>query len=224
MPSSMILQRPNVATLVSRSGMIDEFLESFSSTQEAAPSDRDLQSQVQKHLDRFCLNVILTPESIHPYLRQFYIHIAQHSRTESPALLKRMGRLDHRKYLMAYILGFELVKMMFRMSWQEQERLYCLQHNPEEFRALYICPIQLTHQLNELVVPRDRNRFFARRDYFVKRPKFRTNQLETLAMATFTAESILEFGFRVMRHAESFQFDYRAIFEVREESGLGLIT
>jgi hypothetical protein len=211
------------ASIASAPRTIDEFLESFSDTQEASLSDRDLKGQVQKHLDRFQLGISLTPASIHQSLRQFYIHIAQHSRTEAPALLKRMGRLEHRKYLMAYILGFELVKMLFQMSWQEHERLYHLQHNPEEFRNLYICPVQVAHKLNDLIVPRDRNHFFARRCYFVQRPKFRPNQLEMLAMATFTAESVLELGFKVMRHIESFQFDPTAIFAAPDVFKLGLI-
>ena len=186
------------------------------------PVDRELKALVQQYLQRFHIATTITPEVTQQYMRQFYIHVVQHSYLKSPSLLKRIDRLDHRNQVLAYILGFELVKMVFQMSWQQHERLSNLQRNQEDFLARYIRPIQEAHRLNQVVVPRDRDLFFARRDYFVQRPKLRPHQLEILAIATFTAEMVLEFGFEVIRHPESFRFDYGEIFEVKEMHSLGL--
>lgn len=184
--------------------------------------DRELKALVQHYLQRFHIATTITPEVTQQYLRQFYIHVVQHSYLKSPSLLKRIDRLDHRNQVLAYILGFELVKMVFQMSWQQHERLCDLQRSQEDFLVRYIRPIQEAHRLNHVVVPRDQDLFFARRDYFVQRPKLRPHQLEILAIATFTAETVLELGFEVIRHPESFRFDYGEIFEVKEMHSLGL--
>ena len=201
-----------------------EFSETYpdAPTPSRNPVDRELKVLVQQYLQRFHIATTITPEITQRYMRQFYIHVVQHSHLKSPSLLKRIDRLDHRNQVLAYILGFELVKMVFQMSWQQHERLCNLQRNQENFLAHYIRPIQEAHQLNQVVVPRDRDLFFARRDYFVQRPKLRPHQLEILAIVTFTAETVLEFGFEVIRHPESFRFDYGEIFEVKEMHSLGL--
>lgn len=201
-----------------------EFSETYpdAPTPSRNPVDRELKALVQQYLQRFHIATTITPDVTQQYMRQFYIHVVQHSHLKSPSLLKRIDRLDHRNQVLAYILGFELVKMVFQMSWQQHERLCNLQRNQEDFLARYIRPIQEAHRLNQAVVPRDQDLFFARRDYFVQRPKLRPHQLEILAIATFTAETVLEFGFEVIRHPESFRFDYGEIFEVKEMHSLGL--
>jgi hypothetical protein len=204
-------------------------LSEFSETYPDAPSpialDRELKTQVQNYLVRFRLGTVITPEVMQRYMRQFYIHVVQHSPSRSSALiqgLKGIDRLDHRNQVLAYILGFELIKMLFQMSWQQHERLYDLQRNQEDFLIRYIRPVQRAHQLNHVVVPRDQDLFFARRDYFVQRPRIPAHKLEVLAIATFTAETVLNFGFEVVRHPDSFRFDYAQVFEVPEMHSLGL--
>ena len=208
----------------SSSFRLAEFSETYpdAPTPPSNPVDRELKALVQQYLQRFHIATTITPDVTQQYMRQFYIHVVQHSHLKSPSLLKRIDRLDHRNQVLAYILGFELVKMVFQMSWQQHERLCDLQRNQEDFLLRYIRPIQAAHRLNHMVVPRDQDLFFARRDYFVQRPKLRPHQLEILAIATFTAETVLQFGFEVIRHPESFRFDYGEIFEAKEMHSLGL--
>ncbi len=213
-------------SVISRSVAAPLRLTEFSETYPDAPSpiaiDRELKTQVQNYLVRFNLSTVITPEVMQRYMRQFYIHVVQHSPSKSTSLLKRLDRLDHRNQVLAYILGFELIKMLFQMSWQQHERLYDLQRNQEDFLTRYIRPVQAAHQLNHLVVPRDQDLFFARRDYFVQRPRIPPHKLELLAIATFTAETVLNFGFEIIRHPASFRFDYTQVFEVPEMHSLGL--
>ena len=199
-----------------------EFPETYSNAPTPIAIDRELKALVQQYLQRFCIATVITPEVMQQYMRQFYIHVVQHSPTEATSLFRRIDRLDHRNQVLAYILGFELVKLFFGMSWQQHERLYMLQRNQEDFRNRYIRPVQSAHRLNQIVIPRDQDLFFARRDYFVQRPKLSPHKLEVLAIATFTAEAVLDFGFEVLRHPESFRFDYAQVFEAQEMHSLGL--
>ncbi|MBC7515825.1 MAG: hypothetical protein H7237_05255 [Alkalinema sp. FL-bin-369] len=87
-------------------------LAEFSETYPNAPTpslnlvDRELKVLVQQYLQRFHIATTITPEVTQQYLRQFYIHVVQHSYLKSPSLLKRIDRLDHRNQVLAYILGF----------------------------------------------------------------------------------------------------------------------
>ncbi len=211
-----------MATAVSFPPLFLEFTETYPDSPTPISVDRELKAQVQEYLQRFHIATVITPEVMQRYMRQFYIHAVQHSPSQSSELLKRIDRLGHRNQVLAYILGFELVKMLFQMSWQQHERLYDLQRNQEDFLMRYIRPVQSAHRLNQVVVPRDQDLFFARRDYFVQRPKLQPHKLEVLAIATFSAETVLNFGFDVIRHPESFRFDYEQVFEAPELHSLGL--
>jgi hypothetical protein len=211
-----------MSTAISPLTRFVEFSETYPDAPAPIAVDRELKTQVQQYLERFHLATVITPEVMQHYMRQFYIHAVQHSPTQSPTLLKRIARLGHRNQVLAYILGFELIKMLFQMSWQQHERLYDLQRNQEDFLIRYIRPVQVAHRLNQLVVPRDQDLFFARRDYFVQRPRLHPHKLEVLAIATFSAETVLNFGFDVLRHPESFRFDYAQVFEAKELHSLGL--
>jgi hypothetical protein len=184
-------------------------------------SDRDTQGTVRKYLEEFRLVPDLDAKRLRSYIKQFYIHSAQDTRRQ-PALylesaLKLVMSTEERNSVFNYILGFELIKMMFQMSWYEHEKLYRLQRNQDEFLSTYIKPIQYAHQINQIVVPRDADKFFARRDYFVQRPMIGDKKLVALAIATFTTEVTTSFGFSIIRHPQSLIFDHDLIFGIEPD-------
>lgn len=179
--------------------------------------DQDTQQRVYYHLKRFHISTELTELVLRQYIRQFYIHSAQNTHQPLNQYLETALRLtassqEHNSVL-SYILGFEMMKLMFQMSWEQHERLYRLQANQEEFARAYVRPIQHTHRLNGIIVPKDEGRFFARREYFVKRPQLSTKRLDALVMATFSSDKVTDLGFAVIRHPKAVQFNYEHIFE-----------
>ena len=178
--------------------------------------DRDTQHRVKTYLQEFRIDTQLNEKVLRQYIRQFYIHSAQDTRTQPDRYLESALRLvtstTERNTVFNYILGAELIKMMFRMSWLQHERLYRLQRNQEDFIHLYIKPIQHAHRINSIIVPRDERLFFAKRDYFVQRPHMPERRLIELVMATFSTETVINLGFSLIRHADSFQFEYDYIF------------
>jgi hypothetical protein len=178
--------------------------------------NQEVQQKVKNNLDRFHITTKLTESLLRAYIRQFYIHSAQDARRQPDLILESALRVvvstEERNNIFNYVLGFELIKLLFRMSWLQHERLYRLQHNQEEFIARYLKPIQRTHRMNGIIVPRDEKLFFARRDYFVEQPNISDKKLVELAIATFTTEAIIQFGFSVIRHPDAVIFDYEYIF------------
>ena len=183
--------------------------------------DRDTKQKVSHYLDEFNVNTELDTIALRRYIRQFYIHSAQDVRGQPDLYLESALRLvmsnTERNNVFNYILGFELIKMMFRMSWFQHEKLYRLQRNQDEFINTYIRPIQHTHKLNRIIVPKDERLFFARRDYFVQKPIISEKKLIELAIATFTTEVTTSFGFSIIRHSQSLVFDYDYIFAAEQE-------
>ncbi len=175
---------------------------------------------VQFHLSRLQRPTELTETLIKDYIRQFNFHALQDLRREASSFLESALQLfinqDDRNPILCYLLGFEIITMLFEMSWQQHERLYYLQHNQEYFFHHYIKPIQTAHRLNDTIIPRDADIFFAKRTYFIQRPFLRPKQLKAIAIATFPAETILQLGFEVMRHPRSFIFEASAIFDEPE--------
>jgi hypothetical protein len=178
--------------------------------------DQDTQQKVRNYLRKFHIETELTESVLRGYIRQFYIHSAQDARQQPDlyleSALKLMVSTQEKTSVFNYVLGFELVRMMFRMSWAQQERLYRLQVSQEDFIRQYIKPIQFTHRINGIIVPRDEGQFFARRDYFVERPHISEKRLIELIMATFTAVTVIQFGFSVILTPNSFNFDYDYVF------------
>ncbi len=179
--------------------------------------DQETKQRVQQYLKEFHLETDLSEAGLRGYIRQFYIHSAQDMRRQPDlylqSALKLVFNTEERNNVFHYILGFELLKMMFSMSWYQHEKLYRLQRNQEEFINCYIKPIQHTHRINGIIVPKDEAMFFAKRDYFVQRPKISFSKLITLVMATFTTEITSQLGFTLSRHPNSFCFDYVYIFQ-----------
>ena len=172
-----------------------------------------------KHLHR--PNSSITTDLIQSYVSQFYLHALQDPRSEASNFLKSALQLfvrqDDRNPILCYVLGFEVITLLFGMSWHEHERLYYLQHHPEQFYYRYIKPIQVAHRLNEKIIPRDADIFFAKRTYFIQHPSLRPQQLKAIAIATFPAEAVLKLGFEIIRHPQSFVFDHAAIFDEPEQ-------
>ena len=186
--------------------------------------DQDTQQRIAYHLRRFRIETQLTQKVLRHYIRQFYIHSAQNRRQQDTAYLEAAIRLmtngqEHSRVL-TYILGFELIVLLFNMSWAQHERFYRLQPNQEDFFNLYIRPVQRAHRLNGVIVPKDENRFFARRDYFVRIPKLKRGQTVALIMASFSPDQINQRGAMVMRHRNALQFDYGHIFHEDSDSAI----
>jgi len=184
--------------------------------------DQETKQRVGQYLSDFHIQTELSEAVLRSYIKQFYIHSAQDARRQPDQYLQSALRLvfssEERNNVFNYILGFELLKMMFSMSWFQHERLYRLQRNQDEFISVYVRPIQHAHRINGIVVPKDEGVFFAKRNYFVHRPEILPKKLMELVMATFTTDVTSNFGFTVIRHPNSLCFDYNYIFE--PESGI----
>ncbi len=183
--------------------------------------DPDTQTKVQTYLNKFHIDTELNESLIRKYIRLFYIHSAQDVRRKPDQYLESALRLvtsfEQKNYLLYYILGFELLKMMFSMSWLQQERLYRLQIHQEEFIQTYVKPIRYAHRINGIIVPVDEKVFFSRRNYFVKKPDIREKKLLELICLTFTTDAVSHLGFSLNRNSEHIVFDYNHIFQDEQE-------
>lgn len=179
--------------------------------------DRDSKQKVNQHLKKFRIPTQLSESLLRRYIRQFYIHCAQDLHRKPDRYLETAVRLignsEESNNAFNYTLGFELLKMIFQMSWWQHEKLYLMQKNQQEFIDKYIKPIQEAHKLNGVVIPKDKTKFFAKRDYYVQIPDLRSKKLVELVMATFPAKVVTNFGFSIIRHPNSIQFDYDYIFK-----------
>jgi hypothetical protein len=114
-------------------------------------ADQEIWQRVCHHLSAFHLKTDLSEAVLRGYIRQFYIHSAQDLRCQPDLYLQSALKLafnpEDRNSIFSYILGFELLKMMFGMSWLQHEKLYRLQRNQEEFFNCYVKPIQAAHRL-----------------------------------------------------------------------------
>jgi len=183
--------------------------------------DRDTQQQVKRYLTEFCIETELNESVLRSYIKQFYIHSSQDVRRKPElyleSALRLVSNIEERNNVFNYILGFELLKMMFQMSWIQHERLYQMQRNQEYFFNTYIKPIQHTHELNGIVAPKNKKKFFEKRDYFIQQPKINNKKLMELIMATFTTDVVTNLGFSVIRNISYLVFDYEYIFNAEQE-------
>ncbi|HEY9670855.1 MAG TPA: hypothetical protein V6D11_05395 [Waterburya sp.] len=186
--------------------------------------DRFFHNIVKKYLKKFYIEQELNDSVLKKYVQQFYIHSTQDLRAKRELSFESFVRLINNReepddYLIYYyILGFEILKMIFQMSWLQHERLYGLQKNQESFIKTYIKPIQHTHRINGIIVPKYERVFFAKRSYFVKKPQIKEKKLTELVMATFTADTVTNLGFLIIRHLNFLVFDYDYIFGEEPES------
>lgn len=204
-----------------------EFLDEYTADGLVAKKleDQETRQRVCQHLRAFRLEADLDESVLRSYIRQFYIHSAQDLRRQPDlylqSALKLVFNTEERNSVFNYILGFELLKMIFGMSWFQHEKLYRLQRNQEEFINAYIKPIQAVHRLNGIIQPKDSELFFARRDYFVQKPAVASRKMAMLVMATFTTETASSLGFTIIRHPNSLCFDYDEIFQDEPEAPFG---
>ena len=127
-------------------------------------------------------------------------------------VLMLIGSARKRSSVLCYILGFEILKLLFSMSWSQHERLSSLQVNEEQFIRAFIQPVQHMHKQQGIVVPRGEKEFFARRDYFIRQPDIAPQRLVELVIASFNADRIIEIGFMLLRHPNTIHFDYDYIY------------
>lgn len=183
--------------------------------------NRDAQYKVEEYLKGFCIKTELNEAVLKIYVRQFYIHSAQESNRQPDQYLESALRLavsaEEKNSVFSYILGFELLKMMFKMSWAQHERFANLQKNSSSFIKKYIKPIQETHKINKIIVPKEEKVFFARHDYYIQVPNLTDKKVVQLVMATFTTDIVINFGFSLIRHGQALLFDYEYIFQPEQE-------
>lgn len=183
--------------------------------------DRYTKPKVKHYLNLFNIKTELNEDVLRAYIRQFYIHSAHDSLRQPDDYLESVLHLvlssEEKNNVFNYILGFEILKLMFNMSWLQHERLYKLQRNQEDFLNTYIKPIQHTHKVNGIILPKDENLFFAKRDYYVQKPDLPEKKAIELVMATFPSSLVTGFGFSIIRHLRSFKFEYDYIFSPESE-------
>lgn len=183
--------------------------------------DTDTVYKVKSFLQKFALDTDLDELIFRVYIKQFYVHSAQYIRNQSELYFKLVFRLvfsvEEQNNILNYVLGFEVLKLIFQMSWLQHERLYQLQKNQDEFIKLYIKPIQNAHAINGLVIPEGRKAFFSKRDFYVKKPVIKPKKLIELVMATFTTDIVMDLGFSIIRDPNFLAFDYDYIFQAEPE-------
>ncbi|MGD1805604.1 cobyrinic acid a,c-diamide synthase [Dapis sp. BLCC M126] len=186
--------------------------------------DIDTINRVNKYLKRFRAKTKINEYVLRNYIRLYYIHAAQDISSQTKHYLESALNLvintEERNQIFNYILGFELIKIIFTMSWLQHERLARLQTNQENFINTYIKPIQYAHQVNSIIVPKDKGVFFAKRDYYVQIPEISPQKLVELVRETFTAEKVNKCGFIITRHVKALRFDFDYIFQQQEQEGI----
>ncbi|MEQ9672147.1 cobyrinic acid a,c-diamide synthase [Coleofasciculus sp. G2-EDA-02] len=201
---------------------LTDFLDDYvaDSLVEQILQDRIRLQLVTKYLREFCIEKELTPLVLNSYVEQFCIHSAQTLQKKPELYLEFVLRLIHsaeeRHDLFNYILGCEVLKMMFQMSWLQHERLYQLQKNQESFIRTYIKPIQHAHRINGIVVPKNENLFFAKRDYYIKQPNIPEKKLVELVVSTFAHRIVINLGFSIGCNLDFLAFDYEYIYSNEE--------
>ena len=176
---------------------------------------------VSRYLTKFRIKNELDEHVLKSYVKQFYIHSSRDLNQQPYFYLDSVIRLVHdaeeRNKFFYYILGCEILKMMFQMSWLQHERLYQLQKHQESFLKTYIKPIQYAHKINNIILPKYENVFFARRDYFIKKPRIKTEKLNSLVIDTFTTYTVTNLGFLIIHHLDFLVFDYDYIYNSEPE-------
>lgn len=201
---------------------LTDFLDDYvaDSLVEQILQDRIRLQLVTKYLREFCIEKELTPLVLNSYVEQFCIHSAQTLQKKPELYLEFVLRLIHsaeeRHDLFNYILGCEVIKMMFQMSWLQHERLYQLQKNQESFIRTYIKPIQHAHRINGIVVPKNENLFFAKRDYYIKQPNIPEKKLVELVVSTFAHKIVINLGFSISCNLDFLAFDHEYIYSNEE--------
>ncbi|ABG49729.1 hypothetical protein Tery_0243 [Trichodesmium erythraeum IMS101] len=186
--------------------------------------DIDTVNRVNKYLRHFHARTKINEHVLRRYIRLYYFHVTQNVHIQTQQYLESAMKLvmntEKRNQIFNYILGFEFIKIMFTMSWIQHERLARLQTNQETFINTYIKPIQSAHQVNSIIVPKDKSIFFAKRDYYVQIPEISPKKLVKLIIETFTSEKVNKCGFIITRHVKGLRFDFDYIFQQQEQEDI----
>lgn len=179
--------------------------------------DADTRRRVNEHLTRFHCKTELNDDTFRHYIRHVYLHSMQDT-DQRPELyletvLMLIGSARKRSSVLCYILGFEILKLLFVMSWSQHERLSSLQVNEDQFIRTFIQPVQQAHKRHNIVVPRGQKEFFARRDYYIQQPDISEQRLVELVIDSFAADDIIEIGFKILRHPNAIHFDYDYVYK-----------
>ncbi|VXD17397.1 cobyrinic acid a,c-diamide synthase [Planktothrix paucivesiculata] len=203
-----------------------EFLDEYTADGLMAKmlEDIDTLQRVKQYLSGFQIKAPLNELVLREYIRQFYIHSAQDARCQPSQYLESALKLalspKDKDNVFNYIIGFEMIKLLFQMSWVQHERLSRLQTNQDYFIKNYLKPIQHAHKVNGIIVPKDERVFFAKRDFYVQKPEIKSRKLIELVMATFTTSQVIACGFSLTRHSRAFDFDYDYIFNSNEPDSI----
>ena len=203
-----------------------EFLDEYTADGLMAKmlEDIDTLQRVKQYLSAFQIKAPLNESVLRGYIRQIYIHSAQDARCQPSQYLESALKLalspKDKDNVFNYIIGFEMIKLLFQMSWVQHERLSRLQTNQDYFIKNYLKPIQHAHKVNGIIVPKDERVFFAKRDYYVQKPEIKSRKLIELVMATFTTSQVIACGFSLTRHSRAFDFDYDYIFNYNEPDSI----
>lgn len=179
--------------------------------------DADTRRRVNEHLKRFHCSIELNDDTFRHYIRHVYMH-SMSDTDQRPELyletvLMLIGSTRKRSSVLCYILGFEILKLLFCMSWAQHERLASLQVNQDQFNNTFTVPVQKAQKTEGLVVPRGERDFFARRDYYIQQPTISPERLVELVIRYFSADKIIDIGFMILRHPNAIHFDYNFVHE-----------
>ena len=68
------------------------------------------------------------------------------------------------------------------------------------------------------MIPKNEKVFFDKHGYFIQKPNVTDKKLTEIVIATFTTDTVIDFGFSIIRHLKSLVFDYEYIFQAEQES------
>jgi len=183
--------------------------------------DVDTRYRVNEHLQRFHCEIELNDDTFRRYIRHVYLHSMQAAEHRPELYLETvlilMGSARKRSSVLCYILGFEILKLLFNMSWAQQERLCSLQVHEDDFTQRYIRPVQTAHTQHNIIIPKGEKNFFARRDHYIQQPNIEPQRLVDLIVEVFSADNIIEIGFSLLRHPNSINFDFDYVYKANDE-------
>ncbi|WP_044170058.1 hypothetical protein [Kamptonema formosum] len=166
----------------------------------AAQSKKYLQDRIADAFNKFCISKNLGENEIAEYCYSYYV---------SSGILPDNMTADSLKKLGDFILGIELLKSIFLMSFVEQQRFFELQGNYSSQAVLfyrYIKPIR-SKLIKEKVVNRD-----IIGNYYYSRPWVKEMELVDYIFELFNLESILYLG----QTAKNLTFEKEYIYKSHE--------
>jgi hypothetical protein len=166
----------------------------------AEQSKKYLQERITAAFNKFCIGKILGEKEIAEYCYNYYLSSGIIPDEMTAESLNKLGD---------FILGLELLKCIFLMSFVEQQRFFELQGNYSSQAVLfyrYIRPIR-SKLIKEKVVNRD-----IIGNYYYSRPWVNERELVDYILELFNLESILYLG----QTAKKLTFEKEYIYKSHE--------